>query len=376
MKKGARPDRQEGAMKVLVVQSSPSASVHYRVDEPVRAIRDSGIDVEIDVVRGLATTMAPGAGDQLSVIDVDAGDADVVVLQLPKTPEMLQSLRVLQGRGVAVVVEIDDLMSAAPPGHGGMSDERRNRLAAAALACAREADLVTATSPALLREYARHGRGSVVPNAVPRRIAELPPAYERSPDVVTVGWAGHVLGHLYDLQQVGSGLQQALDRTRGRGRALILGARLDARERLGLAEEPAEIPWVNGVDAYSTTLGEVFDIGIAPLRDDRFNTAKSWLKPLEYAARGVYCVRSRTDEYERLGLGLPARNPKDWAKWLTVGIEDADRRREFAARARETVLSAHLTEHTAERWVAAWRSATDHRARSGIARAPAAARGR
>jgi hypothetical protein len=70
-------------------------------------------------------------------------------------------------------------------------------------------------------------------------------------------------------------------------------------------------------------------------------------------------------------LGLPARAPKDWAKWLTVGVEDADRRRETAAAARERVLAQQLTEHTAERWAAAWRTALDNRARSAATAVPA-----
>jgi hypothetical protein len=154
----------------------------------------------------------------------------------------------------------------------------------AALECARAADLVTTTTPALLEEYAPRGSGVVVPNAIPRRIAELPPAYEREPDVVTVGWTGNVLNHPYDLQEMGSGLQQSLDRTRGRSRFLILGQKWDARERLRLPEEPLEHPWIHDVDLYTSTVGQVFDVGIAPLRIDRFNTCKSWLKNLEYAA--------------------------------------------------------------------------------------------
>jgi hypothetical protein len=61
---------------------------------------------------------------------------------------------------------------------------------------------------------------------------------------------------------------------------------------------------------------------------------------------------------------MRARSPRDWAKWLTVGIQDADRRREHAVRARETVLAAHLTEHTVEGCVSAWLQAIDNRARS------------
>ncbi len=122
--------------------------------------------------------------------------------------------------------------------------------------------------------------------------------------------------------------------------------------------------WIMDVDAYATAVGDLFDVGVAPLRIDRFNTAKSWLKALEFAARGVHFVRSPSAEYERLGLGMKARSPRDWAKWITLGIQDADRRREHAIRARETVLASHLTEHTVAGWVAAWERAIDNRSRS------------
>jgi hypothetical protein len=144
---------------------------------------------------------------------------------------------------------------------------------------------------------------------------------------------------------------------------MILGQKSDARERLALTEEPDEVTWIPDVDGYTTAVGELFDVGVAPLRDDRFNTAKSWLKALEFAARGVHFVRSPSAEYERLGLGMRAKSPRDWAKWLTTGIRDAEHRRAHAVRARETVLAAHLTEHTAPRWVDAWQQAVDHRAR-------------
>jgi len=353
-------------MRVLLAHSSSSAgSVHYRIIEPARAVLESGADVDVVVRMGIPTTVSvPPGGRKGQVTAVDAGDADVVVLQLPKTEAMLQTIRALKAQGVAVVVETDDLLSGVPYGHAAHDALVRKGMARLLSECAREADLITASTPALLAEYAPHGRGVVVPNAVHRRIAELPPAYEREPEVVTVGWTGSVAGHPYDLQEMGSGLQQALHRTGGRSRFLVLGQKWDAKQRLGLTDEPAEVAWMPDPDAYGAALGELFDVGIAPLRIDRFNTAKSWLKPLEYSARGVFCVRARTPEYERLGLGLPAKAPKDWAKWISVGIEDADRRRELAAAAREKVLAGHLTEHTAERWVAAWRKALDNRARA------------
>lgn len=350
-------------MRVLLVQSAHSAgSVHYRIQEPARAIRDAGFDVVTRV--GIRTTMSrPTDGSDPVVLDVDSEGADVVVLQLPKTAEMLQIQRILQDKGVAVVIEMDDLLSAIPFGHMSHHNLVKRGMARLAAECAREADLVTTSTPALLKEYASHGRGVVVPNAIRREIAELPPAYERDPEVVTVGWTGNVMGHPYDLQEMGSGLQQALDRAPGTSRFVVLGQKWDARARLRLSEEPGEVPWLNDANEYVTRIGELFDVGLAPLRMDRFNEAKSWLKPLEYSARGVFCVRARTSEYERLGLGLPAKAPKDWAKWISVGIENADRRRELAAAAREKVLAGHLTEHTVERWVEAWKKALDNAAR-------------
>ena len=352
-------------MHVLMMNAGHIGPDYYRVTEPARAARESGLDVTITINRGLATTMRPVVeGGEPEVVDVDAKGADVVVLQLPKTKEMLQCIRVLQAQGVAVVVEMDDLLSAVPYGHSGHGAMIRRGLARQAVECAMEADMVTTSTPALLGEYAKHGRGVVVPNAIPRRIAELPPAYERDPAVVRIGWTGNVLNHPYDLQEMGSGLQQALDRTKGRSQFVVLGQKWDAKERLRLPEEPAEVPWIEDVDTYTRALGETFDIGLAPLRIDAFNTCKSWLKPLEYAARGVYSVRARTAEYERLGLGMPAKAPKDWAKFISTGITDADRRREVAAAAREKVFAGHLMEHTAERWVGAWQTALDNRARA------------
>ncbi len=352
-------------MNVLLSTSGRSGPYHYRIKEPARAVQEAGVGVRVTVQKGLVTTMrTPPGGGEPEVVDVDAQGADVVVLQLPKTVEMLQCIRILQAQGVAVVVEMDDLLSAIPYGHPAHQALVRKGMARRALECAREADFVTASTPALLEEYGPRGTGAVVPNAIPRRVAELPPAYDRQPDVVTVGWPGSVPGHPYDLQEMGSGLQQALDGTRGAGRFLILGQKADARQRLRLLEEPDEIPWMADVDAYTAAIGELFDVGVAPLRIDRFNTAKSWLKALELAARGVWFVRSPSAEYERLGLGMRARSPRDWAKWITVGIQDPDRRREQAIRARETVLASHLTEHTVAGWVSAWERAVDNRSRS------------
>lgn len=354
-------------MNVLLCTTVFTGSQYHRMAEPARAVQEADLGVQVTVQRGLTTTMAPDPQHPegpLVVRDVDAQGADVVVLQLPKTVEMLACLRLLQAQGVAVVVELDDHLTALPPGHQGHELLIRRGVGRIAETCAREADFVTVSTPNLLKAYGAGGRGVVVPNAIPRRTAELPPAYERAPDVVTVGWTGTVGTHPYDLQEMGSGLQQALDRTRGRSRFAIMGQAADARQRLRLGEDPVEIPWIMEVDGYAAAVGERFDIGVAPLRIDTFNNCKSWLKVLEYSARGVFAVRSPSAEYERLGMGYRAKRPRDWAAALTRAVEEPDWRREVAAANRERVLAAHLTEHTAELWAAAWRAARENRTRA------------
>ncbi|MGY1708650.1 glycosyltransferase [Geodermatophilus sp. SYSU D00758] len=354
-------------MHVLLSHSVFTGSLYHRIAEPARAVIEADLGVEVTVQYGLKTVMGrdpDSPAGPLVVREVDAQGADVVVLQLPKTVEMLQCLRSLQAQGVAVVVELDDHLTALPPGHQGHDALIRKGVGRIAEACAREADLVTVSTPNLLALYGARGRGMLVPNAIPRRIAELPPAYERDPEVVTIGWAGTVGSHPYDLQAMESGLQHALDRTRGRSRFAILGQAGNAREVLRLTDDPEEMPWIVDVDGYAAALGERFDVGVAPLRIDTFNNCKSWLKVLEYSARGVFAVRSPSADYERLGLGYRAKRPRDWATALTRAVEDSDWRRETAAANREQILARHLTEHTAELWVEAWRKAREIRTRA------------
>jgi len=94
-------------MHVLLALSAASkGSVHYRIDEPARAVRESGADVEVTVTLGIPTTVRNG-----EVVDADAGDFDVVVLQLPTLQEWTVRPKLLQAQGVAVVVEVDDLLA-------------------------------------------------------------------------------------------------------------------------------------------------------------------------------------------------------------------------------------------------------------------------
>lgn len=340
-------------MKVLLLLGDQAGCGFYRMSEPARAVSDAFGDVETIV----ATQLNVGRLRNGTIAAVDPGGADVVVMQRPATPDLLRSLRLLQRQGVPVVVEVDDLMSATPTAHIGHRVLRD--VAGIVAQCADEADHVTVTTPALLAHYARHGRGTVVPNAIPRRFAELWPAYERHTTPVGVGWTGQIPSHPHDLLALGSGLRQAFDHVGDRARFVTWNV-LGVAEQTGV--QPVNVGARRDVGDYLNSIGEHLDVGIAPLADTRFNRAKSWLKPLEYAARGVLPISSRFGEYVRLGIGPTAKRPRDWAALVTRAVTDDDWRREQAEQAHRAVLDAHLTEHTAHLWMAAWKQAADSRA--------------
>src|SRR3954451_17545412 len=120
-------------MRVLLAYSGSPGPTYYRILEPARAVIESGADVEVTVVRGLNTKVQTDDNGEQVVVDVDPRGHDVVVVELPKTVQMLQTIRLLQAKGVAVVVEMDDLLSGVPFGHSGHSALVRRGMAKWAL---------------------------------------------------------------------------------------------------------------------------------------------------------------------------------------------------------------------------------------------------
>ena len=139
---------------------------------------------------------------------------------------------------------------------------------------------------------------------------------------------------------------------KGYGRDLI-------RRVLSLPSDPENRPW-QSMESYPREVAGL-DIGIAPLADTAFNRAKSWLKPLEYAALGVPCVMSPTEEYLRInamGVGVVAmRRSRAWKREVGRLLADDAHRAEVADRGREVVRERLLIEDNCWKWAEAWTEA-------------------
>ena len=86
-------------MRVVLVHSRKSGSTYHRVEQPALAVREADLGVEVVLRAGLSTRTVPVEGGEPEVVDVDTESADVVVVQLPKTQQMLQCIQILKAKG-------------------------------------------------------------------------------------------------------------------------------------------------------------------------------------------------------------------------------------------------------------------------------------
>jgi glycosyltransferase involved in cell wall biosynthesis len=211
------------------------------------------------------------------------------------------------------------------------------------VACER-ADLVTASTPALLKKFAPHGRGMLLRNYLPKKLFR-PEDVAKEPHI---GWPGAITTHPDDLKVMGNALALLGAPVR------LVGGDSGNRAKAVLGVDPVEvtgnIPFDDWMDAVAT-----IHTGVAPLELSGFNIAKSWLKPLEMAAAGVPFVASPTPEYEALGAGLIVRGnkPREWQKALRRLLTEPGLREHEIGRNREVAQKWVMEDHLDE-WREAW----------------------
>lgn len=305
---------------------------------------------------GLAAVVDHRAGKILDIMY--PRDADLIVLQRPTHQQLSQSVPILRERGVAVVIDIDDDLSCVHPSNPAwavMHPRNRNTPHSwnnVAYAC-RHATLVTVSSIALQQRYGTHGRVALLRNCVPQDYLNAP----HDIDNVTVGWAGSTHSHPGDLKAVGHSIRSLVNDDLA---FMVVGDSTGSGRDLGLREDP---PHSGAVDfgKWASAVTQI-GIGIAPLLDTKFNAAKSWLKPLEYAACGVPWIGSPRAEYlafKEEGCGFIADRGQDWERLLRMLIGSRALREETALRGR-AVATRWTYEANEWRWREAWASALDH----------------
>lgn len=341
-------------MKVRAYPADVFGCGHFRLIWSCQLLQAAGHDVEM-VAPGDRQLELRVQGEE--VLDVVLGDdaPDVIVLQRVTHRFLAQAIPLLRGKGVAVVVDVDDDLSAIHPSNPaydamhpknemrtepGRREPRRHSWRNLSLAC-QNASLVTTSTQGLIRRYAAHGRGRVIPNYLPDSYYGL--SHEDS-DVI--GWPAALTSHPDDPSAVGGALARL---TQGGAAFQVTGDPVGCGLAFGLSEDPSGLRDISITDwpAAVSRIG----IGIAPLADTKFNQSKSWLKPLEMCALGVPWVASPSAEYARLnrmGAGMLAWKSRDWYRSLDLLRRDGVFRSELAGRGYEVAERLRLRDHVGE----------------------------
>ena len=364
-------------MRVDIIPSDKVACAHYRLAWPANAVAEqTDWDVRIHDP-GDVTVRRPLA---VQGID-DLESVDVVVMQRIATPRQVRLIQALQKLGIAVVVDVDDLLSDIEPDNKSWeywNEEVMNLPRYRYLDQATQlADLVTVSSDVLARKYGKHGRVEVLRNGLPNHAYNNPDTvYERTLSQakvgeVVVGWSGSLDSHPHDLEVLGGAVRRVMDEEE-HVRFHVVGDAQPVAQALNL--DPSRVTGTGWLpfEEYHAALREV-DIGLVPLSETRFNRAKSHLKAMEFAAAGAIVIATDLPEQRYLSTVVPMatvanRADEGQVAWWGSHIgTEAEALRDYpqlmgqdrAEVVRRTVQYAYT--NRAGEWVKAWERAAARR---------------
>jgi hypothetical protein len=347
----ARGGTANGRTLRLAVATAQTANGHYRAIVPLQELARRGHKVHW-----------PGDPTFQMLKNGAAPAWDAFHIQNMYDDEALEVATRVRRAGIAVVWDTDDDISAVTRGSeawhrlGGRRMIRRHFKEAVAIA--RTAHVVTTTNEHLAQVYRENGVEHVV--AVENYLAPRDLGHRRKRHqgiVIGITAAGE---HEPDLRKMGftAVLEQLLERHDG-VRVMAIGASVRLRST-------HRYQHVRAVEIHELIAAECeWDVALAPLRDTRFNQARSNVKLKEYAAAGAMWLASPVGPYAGMGEeqgGLLVEDG-DWLATLEALLEDPDRRRALADRARRWAEGQTIRAGAA-RWQAAFREAVE-RARGG-----------
>lgn len=248
----------------------------------------------------------------------------------------------------------DDVFSITPDNREAYEAYTRLELRAAVQGFLTYSDLVTVTNETLagvFEEYA-YQRPAVLPNFIPEWVLGLGRTMHGG---IRIGYMGGA-SHSRDIEQATNAVRRAVLEDK-RASLHLVGS--DYRSFFRLPPNRMSLTnWVNVNDhpeAFYRNLD--FDIGIAPLKDTRFSRSKSYVKALEYNARGIPVIASDVGPYKsyiRHGEnGFLVKQPHEWSKYLHLLVNDSDLRADMSAKSK-AVASEYTIENNWRMWAHAY----------------------
>lgn len=332
-------------MKIFGLPVGADGCGYYRCYQPLAELRRRGHNVMLPE-RGMV--WLPDA-------ELNAGDIDVFAGQLLTGPRGMELWESWQGK-TRLVYDIDDDVFSSD--HEGSLWHRLPECRDIAAYLISISDLVTVSTEPLVEVVKRYNPNVVVlPNCVHEDLLKLErPAREQ----VTVGWSGGT-SHLRDFRYAAPMLSRFLNRNPQVGFHFV-GADYSPIGEWKVPEGRARhTPWQP--DLWDFYRGVDFDVGVAPLDPaGKFNRCKSFLRALEYAARGIPVVASDCEAYSGFvqhGVtGFLVRYDHEWGRCLRDLVNDQAMREEMGAAAKRLAARWTIQERYGA-WETAYREVMD-----------------
>jgi len=292
--------------------------------------------------------------------------ADIIVVQrFFAIREFLPYLERILNCGKPVIYETDDLLHLIPEGHPRYQLSHDNRFPL--LSFVAQCDAVTVSTNQLRSAYLNYNQNIyVLPNLINEERWGLNESTEPRQDAVSrphirIGFAG-TSTHLDDLSIIEEVLARIDEKYGDRVSFTFLGcAPHNWRNLTNVIIDESFIAYPSFTQRLRR---ERFDIGLAPLRDNFFNSCKSNLKFLEYSACGIAGVYSDVLPYResvRNGqTGILVKNePLEWFKAIEMLLQNKALCQTMARAARNVVASHYSLAPRAFEYVEVYRCAID-----------------
>lgn len=350
-------------MRVLVLPADMAGCGFYRLIAASEVLLMQGYDLRIQYPNqpniGLKVHFRGASGDpNAEIVDVEIPEgADVLVMQRISHHWHMPVVNLLRAKGITVVIDMDDDLSCIHPSNKAYLNYHPKNTRTpyswrnVEKAC-KDATMVTVSTPGLLGVYAKHGRGHVIENFVPKRYLNINVEQDK-----VFGWAGTTDSHPNDLQVCGQSVKQLM--AMGHEFRLV-GPPSKVKDALRLDKVPNHTGVVPLFE-WPTEVAKL-QVAMAPLASTQFNVSKSALKLLEANSVGVPYVASPRSEYRRhhqgAGAGLLVDTPKQWVDAVNKLMTDSALRKELGERGREYMRTRTIEANAWRLWEA-WERAYD-----------------
>ncbi|NHF66896.1 glycosyltransferase [Xanthomonas hortorum] len=324
---------------VIALPADIEGCGHYRVIQPLRALREAGM-VEGVLFNGY-----------LEISELARQDPDVVILQRQVGEPRLEAMRRMKALSRAFkVYELDDYLPNLP-----LKNAHREHMPKDILKTVRRGlgmvDRFVVSTPALAEAFAGlHSDIRVAENRLPAHWWNVLP--ERSLERgrrprPRIGWAGGA-SHTGDLELIADVVRELADEVDW----VFMGMYPFALRQHIHHFQPG-VP----IDHYPAALAALdLDLALAPVEQNLFNECKSNLRLLEYGACGYPVIASDVRCYQgNLPVTLVKNRYRDWIGAIREHLADPAAAAAKGAALREVVRRDWmLTGSNLDRWSKAW----------------------